>query len=84
MSRTENRQNNWSGSTNNKSDADTYSTAQYDKSIVSRRVNRRLVWSWREELNLQPVVYKLGPAESEITQEQLTQGKTEEPEEPSS
>ena len=22
------------------------------------RVNRRVVWSWREELNLQPAVYK--------------------------
>ena len=41
-------------------------------------------WSWREELNLQPVVYKLGPAGSEVTQEVLTQGKSKEPEESSS
>jgi hypothetical protein len=26
--------------------------------MKSRRANRRLVWSWREELNLQPAVYK--------------------------
>ena len=25
---------------------------------MSWRINRRLVWSWREELNLQPAVYK--------------------------
>ena len=26
--------------------------------MKGRRANRRLVWSWREELNLQPAVYK--------------------------
>jgi|RhiMetdeSRZDD1v2_1073273.scaffolds.fasta_scaffold354849_2 hypothetical protein len=26
--------------------------------LTSRRPDGRLVWSWREELNLQPVVYK--------------------------
>jgi hypothetical protein len=29
-----------------------------DKPTKIRRANRRLVWSWREELNLQPAVYK--------------------------
>lgn len=42
------------------------------------------MWSWREELNRQPVVYKLDPTKSDTTQDELTQGKTEEPEEPSS
>ena len=41
-------------------------------------------WSWREELNLQPVVYKLDPPKSDTTQEELTQGKTGESEKPSS
>jgi hypothetical protein len=44
----------------------------------------RKAWSWREELNLQPVVYKLGQAESENTQEDARQGKIKEPDDSSS
>jgi hypothetical protein len=40
-------------------------------------------WSWREELNLQPVVYKLGQVESDHTQEDSSQGKNKEPEDSS-
>src|SRR6476620_9911631 len=32
----------------------------------------RTWWSWREELNLQAVVYKLDTRESETTQDELT------------
>ena len=36
-------------------------------------------WSWREDLNLQPVVYKLGQEESHNAQEDSSQGKTKNP-----
>ncbi len=35
-----------------------YLVALIRQTVKSRRANRRLVWSWREELNLQPAVYK--------------------------
>ena len=41
-------------------------------------------WSWREELNLQPVVYKLGQIESDNTQEDSRHGKNKESEDSSS
>jgi hypothetical protein len=56
----------------------------FGKVVAAVREEPAKYWSWREELNLQPVVYKLGPAESNITELHLTQGKTEEPKEPSS
>ena len=42
------------------------------------------LWVWREELNLQPAVYKLDSDQSDSIHEELTQGKTDESEEPSS
>ena len=39
-------------------------------------------WSWREESNLQPVVYKSDEAQPEPTQEDLSEGKNKDPEQP--
>ena len=45
-----------------------YLAARYGKALNSRRVNRRLVWSWREESNLQPAVYKTAALPIELRQ----------------
>ena len=47
-------------------------------------VESRELWSRRLELNQQPAVYKLDSELPDTTHDELTQGKTDESEEPSS
>ncbi len=41
---------------------------KYNKPMISRRVARSAVWSWREESNLQPAVYKTAALPIELRQ----------------
>jgi len=52
--------------------------------VANATVDAAKCWSWREELNLQPVVYKLDQSLSDTTHEVLTPAKNEESEKPSS
>ena len=40
----------------------------YGKALKSRRLTRSVVWSWREESNLQPAVYKTAALPIELRQ----------------
>ena len=56
----------------------------FSKSLLEEASSLLSVRSRREEMNLQPAIYKLDSAQSDTTHAELTQDKTDKLEEPSS